>query len=116
MISYIKGFYESEGHCRNRGIVICNTNTDYINLMTCFMDYFKFKTHLYVYENKKGYKTSYHLCITSKKERNRFFNLIKPCIKIAPMITCKHCKIKFYYSGSDCCSVKCKNKNKNKKK
>jgi intein-encoded DNA endonuclease-like protein len=77
---FLKGFYESEGHKEKYVIYICNTDLEKINLAKKCLSKIGIDSVLYCY-SRSGYKDEIRLAIYRKKQIEKFFRLIKPCIK-----------------------------------
>jgi len=85
IVAFIRGFYESEGNYYEpeHSIHIYNTDKDLVELCQRFLQKLGFSFHIYI-KKKNGYKSNKPLYVLHKKEKSevqRFFELIKPCIK-----------------------------------
>jgi len=83
-ISFIKGFYESEGSAsKHAGLKIYNTDRKLIDVVKEALEALDFKPTLngpYTVKGLEKYKPFYCLYIR-KSERKQFLETIKPCIK-----------------------------------
>lgn len=84
MISFLRGFYESEGYynSNNKTISISNTDKEILKLVSKFLSKLNIFSKIYgPYKKENGWRDEYCLVITKRKDSKRFLRLIKSCIK-----------------------------------
>lgn len=83
MLSFIRGFYESEGSCywykRYRILSISNLNSGVMKLIQEMLKKLKFRSRLYKYYRAGRYEYTLRIC--RQCEVTEFLKVLHPCIK-----------------------------------